>query len=314
MVSAHMNPPRIVVLMGATATGKTTLALALGQRLPLEIVNCDASQFYLGMDIGTAKPTLQQRQTVPHHLFDVVPPSQPLDAGAYAAMADATIRQIRERGTFPLLVGGTGLYIRAVIHGLAQTPDVSDALLAALHSEHAERGTAALHHELSKVDPEAAARIQPGDPQRVLRALAVYRQSGIPISEFQKQHQFRPRRYESLLLGVSMSDEALRQRLIQRVDAMIDKGLVDEVRRLVEGGLDPDVRTFKALGYRETLSYIQGGISLEHLKQLLVSRHWQYVRRQRTWFRKVEGVVWITKDDVDEAAGRVRRFLAEESS
>jgi tRNA dimethylallyltransferase len=300
--------------MGATATGKTTLALALSRRLPLEIVNCDASQFYVGMDIGTAKPTPQQRSEVPHHLFDVSPPSQPLDAGSYAVMADATIRQILQRGNIPLLVGGTGMYIRSVIHGLAATPDVSPEVLVALRNELCERGTAALHHELSKVDPEAAGRIQPGDPQRILRALAVHRQSGVPLSEFQRQHQLQPQRVEALLLGVAMSDEVLRQRLIQRVDAMIREGLVDEVRRLVDGGLDPDVRTFKALGYRETLDHIRGRISLDDLKELLFRRHWQYVRRQRTWFRKVEGVVWLTKDDVDEAESRVRSFLAKESS
>ncbi len=314
MVSTHVTLPRIVVLMGATATGKTTLALALSRRLPLEIVNCDASQFYVGMDIGTAKPTLQQRSEVPHHLFDVAPPSLPLDAGAYAAMAEAVIGQIHQRGNVPLLVGGTGMYIRSVIHGLAATPDVSPEILVALRNELCEHGAVSLHHDLSRVDPEAAGRIQPGDPQRILRALAVHRQSGVPLSEFQRRHQLRPRRTETLLLGLSMPDAALRARLIQRVDAMIQEGLVDEVRRLMDEGLDPDVRTFKALGYRETLDHIRGRISLEDLKELLFRRHWQYVRRQRTWFRKVEGVVWLTKDDVEQAEGRIRSFLAEVSS
>ena len=301
--------PRIVLLVGATGTGKTRFALNWAQRFPLEIVNLDASQFYLGMDIGTAKPTAAEQDLVPHHLFDIARPDEPLDAGRYLTLADGVAREISKRGKVPLFVGGTGLYSRALRKGLAEIPAIPDSVRKQLMAELESRGAPALHAELAVIDPDAASRVSPADPQRITRALEVYRHTGTTISHFQQEHRFASPRYNALVLGLDMDKELLRPRIEARVAQMFDSGFAAEAQRLLEAGYPPDLRTFKALGYRDVFALLAGEISLDEARARLVYHHLRYAKRQRTWFARDDEIQWFTHETAASAVKLLTRFF-----
>jgi tRNA dimethylallyltransferase len=300
--------PPAVLLVGATGTGKSGIALEWARRYPFEIVNLDASQFYRGMDIGTAKPTRDEQDAVPHHLFDIADPDDPLDAGRYVALADAVAREILGHEKIPLFVGGTGMYARALLRGLAQIPDVPAAVRDAVQAELDARGPAALHRELLRVDPEAAARIADNDPQRITRALEVFRHAGRPITDFQREHRFAAPRYDALVLGLDVPREQLERRIVARVKAMFAAGFVDEVRNLLAAGWSPDLRTFKALGYHEVIDLLEGRAGEARTRERVARRHLQYAKRQRTWFRKEPDVAWFTHATRADAEAQLDRF------
>lgn len=276
--------PPVLVLVGPTASGKTSLSIELAQRFPLEIVNLDASQLYAGMDIGTAKPTAEERGEVPHHLFDVSTPDRPLNAGAYAELADGVIAEVLSRDRWPLLVGGTGLYARALLFGLARIPEVPSGIRDAINARIQRDGTAAVHARLAEVDPVTARRIPRGDTQRISRALEVFEATGIPISRYQDEHRFAAPRYRYLKLCVSWPRTVLRQRIVDRVPRMFEAGFVREVEGLLSAGYPPGLRTFKALGYREVIDHLAGCSSLPECIERVTTRHLQYAKRQETWF------------------------------
>lgn len=309
MVSPNVGSAKIVALVGSTATGKTGMSLELANRFPVEIINCDASQFYVGMDVGTAKPTALEFSQVPHHLYDIRPPEKPLDAGAYLPLADAAIADIRSRDRLPLLVGGTGLYLRALLHGLAEIPAVSQVIRERVRIELEANGIQFLQRRLSEVDPEAAQRIARNDVQRTSRALEVFYETGRPISSFQKEHGFASGRYRAQVLGLSLSDTALRNRITSRIDIMLDGRFQREVALLLASGKDFSLRTLKALGYQDVAEHLAGRMSFQELRQRLVNSHWQYARRQRTWFRKMPGVLWIQPNEVDKAAALLEKWI-----
>jgi len=284
----------VVIVLGATATGKSSLAVGLATGLPLEIVNCDASQFYVGLDIGTAKPSRTERARAPHHLYDISPPESPLNAGEYVKMADRKAAEILERKSMPMFVGGTGLYIRALTLGLAEIPDVSDQVRDKVSSMMKELGGQALHNELMKVDPVTGAKVSANDSQRTSRALEVYYETGKPISHYQKQHRFRTPRYDALKIGLELPKEELNRRIVTRVRGMFEAGFADEVRRLLAVGHDFDSRAFKALGYREVAAHVRGEIGERAAIERVCALHRRYAKRQRTWFRKESGVHWFT--------------------
>ena len=287
--------PRIVVLTGATASGKSALALDLAERLGAEIVGADSQQVYRGLDVGTAKPTAADRTRVPHHLLDVAEPGEQLTVARYLALADAAIADIHRRGRRVLVVGGTGLWIRALLHGLAPAPPRDDALRAELEAFADAEGSPALHARLAEVDPEAAARLHPHDRLRLVRALEVHRLSGRPLSGIQADHRFALARYPHRLLALRLPREVLRARIHRRVEAMLDAGWADEVRRLLahEGGAH---RLPRVLGYAEVAAWAQGDLDRATLVDRLAARTWQYARRQGTWLRKEPGVVWLDPD------------------
>ena len=303
-----MNLPPAILLLGATATGKSSLALALAARFPLEIVNLDASQLYCGMDIGTAKPTREEMAATPHHLFDVAAPDEPLNAGRYVALADRVAREILARGRLPLFVGGTGLYARALVRGLATIPEIAEELRLELETELMQLGAAEMHAELAQVDPESADRIGATDPQRITRALEVFRQTGRPISDFQREHRFARPRYEVCMLGLQLPRQKLDERIYQRVPLMFEAGFVEEVRRLLSRGFGPELRTFKALGYREVARYVAGEITREEALYRVTRSHRQYSRRQQTWFRKEPDIEWFAPSDEAGVVARVEAF------
>ena len=302
----HLEP--VVIMLGATATGKSSLAVSLATGLPLEIVNCDASQFYVGLDIGTAKPTRSERALAPHHLYDIAPPESPLNAGEYVRLADCKAAEILDRESVPLFVGGTGLYIRALTLGLAEIPDVSEQVRNKVSSMLGRLGGQALHDELLRVDPTTGARVSTNDSQRITRALEVYYETGKPISHFQRLHRFRTARYDCLKIGLELPREELNRRIVTRVRFMFEAGFADEVRKLLAVGHDFEARAFKALGYREVAAHVRGEISEREAMARVCSLHRRYAKRQRTWFRKESGVHWFTPADEGRITALVGDF------
>jgi tRNA dimethylallyltransferase len=272
----------IVVVVGPTAAGKTDLAVDLAESLGGEIISADSRQVYRGMDIGTAKATPQQQARVPHHLLDVVNPDQPLALAEYQRLAFAAIAGVRAHGSLPLLVGGSGLYVRAVVGGW-QIPSVPPdaALRAALEAEARQVGTEALHARLASLDPRAAARIDHRNVRRVIRALEVCLRTGRPITELQTR---RPPPWRVLWLGVTRPRAELYARIDARVDRMIAAGLVEEVRRLAEAGYDWNLPAMTGLGYGQIGAYLRGEVDLEGAIALIKRRTRRFVRQQYNWF------------------------------
>jgi tRNA dimethylallyltransferase len=291
--------PLIVALAGPTGSGKSACALALVERLaprlPVEIVSVDSAQVYRGMDIGTAKPDHATRTRVPHHLIDIRDPVESFSAGDFVREADAAIAAIHARGALPLLVGGTLLYFRALREGLAPLPPADAAIRRQIDAMAAAHGWSAVHAELARVDPEAAARIAPQDAQRVQRALEVYRITDAPISRWQRLARVERPRYRGLWYALwPESREALRERLQARFDAMLRAGLVAEVRALYgRGDLTARHPSMRAVGYRQLWRYCAGEISLEQAVTLAVTATAQLAKRQLTWLRRESEMISI---------------------
>ncbi len=292
----------LLVVVGPTATGKTALAIALALRLDGEIVSADSRQVYQGMDVGTAKPSPEQRALVPHHLLDIITPDTPYTLTQYQADAQATIAAVHARGHLPLLVGGTGLYIRAVVDNLAipKVPPQQD-LRRALEEQATREGAAALHARLAALDPASAARIDPANVRRIVRALEVCIVTGQPFSALQGA---RPSPYRALLLGLTCERARLYERADRRVDAMIAAGLVDEVRSLVARGYDWHLPAMTSLGYGEIGGYLRGETSLEEAIARLKYHTHSYIRRQYSWFRPDSRIHWLDCEapDLEEQA------------
>ncbi len=278
-----MSQAPLITIVGPTGVGKTALALELAPAIDGEIVSADSRQIYRYMDIGTAKPTPAERARVPHHLLDVVDPDQTLTLAEYQEMAYATLQEITARGRVPLLVGGTGLYVRAVAEGWRMPRVAPDPALRQALLERAEReGGASLFAELRAVDPVAAGRIDPRNVRRVVRALEVHHSSGRPFSE---QQQRRPPPYDELWVGLTMPRAALYARADARIERMIAAGWVEEVQRLLARGYSPDLPAFSALGYREIAAYVRGEMSLQEALALIRRHTRNFIRHQYAWFR-----------------------------
>lgn len=295
---------RILVISGPTASGKTALGVALARRLGGEIVNADSQQVYRGLDVGTAKPTAEERAAVPHHLLDLVAPGEGMDAARFAALADAAIAAIAARGRLPIVAGGTGLYLRALLHGVIDAPGRDPELRARLEEEAARLGRPALHARLHAIDPAAAARIRPNDLVRIVRALEIAAGGRRP-SELHAGHAFQEDRYEALILALDPPRAELHARIDARVREMFAVGLLDEARTLLAcaGGALPSKLP---IGYAEAAACIRGEISAEEAIRRVQVAHRRYARRQIIWLRKERGVEWIRPPyDVEALARRV---------
>ncbi len=292
----------VVFLIGPTASGKSALSLPLAEALDAEIVSVDSAQVYRGMDIGTAKPSAAERARVPHHLIDIVEPVDPYSAARFVDDALAAIEGIAARGRRALLCGGTVLYFNALQHGLAPMPAANPALRAALAAELASRGASALHAELARVDPVAAARIHPNDPQRLLRALEVWRASGTPLSELQAATVPALGAPIVKLALVPGSRAWLHARIERRLDAMLGAGLLDEARALrALPGYDPALPAMRSVGYRQALEHLDGRGGPDWRSRALAATR-QLAKRQLTWLRGMDDVVNLACDPPDERA------------
>jgi len=303
--------PPLIVVLGPTAVGKTELAIRLGEVLGAEIVSADSRQVYRYMDIATAKPSPAQRRRVHHHLVDIVDPDEEYTLAQYQERAYAAIDTLHAQGKLPLLVGGTGLYVRAVVEGWTvprARPD--QELRARLYAKAEQEGADAVHEELIRVDPVAAARIDARNVRRVIRALEVYRTTGVPISELQKK---RPPHYRVLQIGLTTAREKLYERIDQRIDGMMEAGLLEEVRGLVARGYGYTLPSMSGLGYRQIALYLRGEASLDEAVQLIKRHTRRFVRQQYNWFRlSDESIQWydMASDCYDVVCAQIRGFVS----
>jgi tRNA dimethylallyltransferase len=274
-------------LTGATAVGKTAVGIALAQRIGAEIISLDSMAIYRGMDIGTAKPSAAQRSIVPHHLIDIVDPHQEYSVAQYVDAAAATVTEIRSRGKEPLFVGGTPLYLKSLVRGLFEGPPADWQLRNEIEQELAQVGQQALYDRLQQVDPVAASHIHPHDTRRLIRALEVFRATGEPISHQQLQFEEGRGAEECRVFVLRRKREELHARIEGRVEAMIDAGLVDEVRQLVAGGHELGRTARQAVGYREALAYLAAEYDHEEMIARIKARTRRFAKRQGTWFRSL---------------------------
>ena len=292
------TPEPCLAIVGPTGVGKTAVALALAEAAGAEIVNLDSRQVYRGLDIGSAKPTAVERAQVPHHLFDVVAPDEPFDCARYRALARPVIADIQSRRRPVVLVGGTGLYLRVLRHGLcagpARDPDVRSQLEA---MEAADPGS--LHRWLQRVDPATADRVHPHDRVRLIRALEVHQLTGRPISEWQRAHGFRDAELRTCIIGLDLDRRTLYRRLNARCDAMIAAGLIEEVRRLWEHGYGPELGPLRSIGYREIGAYLHGRCDLATAVRDMARATRHLAKRQLTWFRADPEVRWYDAASVE---------------
>jgi len=299
---------RVPVIVGPTAVGKTALSLDLAEALGAEIVSADSRQVYRFMTIGTAKPTPEELARVPHHFIDVRNPDEYYSAGEYQREAREVIENMLAEGRLPVVVGGSGFYLRALFDGLFE-PRIADTEVKERIRERIRReGLASVYEELKRVDPEAAARIHPNDEQRIVRALEVYEISGKPMSTFFREKP-RPASFEGIWIGLERERDELYRRIDERVDQMFAQGLVDEVRDLLQRGYSPELNALRTVGYREVVDYLQGKISLERAIELVKRNSRRYAKRQLTWFRRDLRIHWVRADE--GALAKVLEILRE---
>ena len=297
--------PKLVCLLGPTAVGKTEIAIQLAQRLNAEIVSVDSRQIYRQMDIGTAKPTPEEQQTAQHHLIDCVDISQRFSVADYQSLADIAIADIQNRGKRMLLVGGAGLYFRAIVDGLFEGPGADPTLRKRLEVEAAQHGVNHLHNRLRACDPESAERIHPNNVVRVIRALEVYELTGTPMSELQQQWHPKKQRYPFIAFGLTMPRALLYRRIEQRVDVMLANGLIAEVESLLAMGYARDSVALQSFGYRELIAYLDGDCTyLEAISQLKRNTR-RFAKRQLTWFRKDTRIDWLDRESTSDIVGAI---------
>lgn len=313
-MSGAAQPHPLIVVAGPTCSGKSALALAIARQAGGEVVNCDSLQIYRGMDIGTAKTPPEERAGVPHHLFDILEPQEVFSAGAYARLARGVLEEIRERGRVPVIAGGTGFYLRALLEGLAEAPPRDDALRARLMQRESKR-PGSLHRILRRLDPRTAAGIHPNDVQKTVRAVEICLLTRRPASQLFLQGRRPLEGFRILKLGLRPPRQRLVERIQERTRRMFEQGLLEEVRGLLARGVPKDAKAFESIGYKEALACLEGELDLRQAVELAAIATRQYAKRQMTWFRKEPGMVWLEGfgDDpavCDAALARVRDFLA----
>ena len=294
-IRASARPARTAVgfIVGPTGAGKSALAMEVAERLNCEIVNADSRQFYRGMDLGTAKPSAEDRARVPHHLIDVRKPDEALDVAEFAQLARDAIEGIAARGRNPLVVGGSGLYLRVIRGGIFPGPPASAEIRDRLAKVAAEQGVAHLHQRLRELDPEAANRIGVNDLYRIVRALEVFELTGETISAHQRRHRFADIGYDTLTVGVEVERPKLYASIDARFDAMVAGGLVAEVRTLIDAGYSPDQPPLSTIGYKQIAAYLRGEIALDDAVAQARQESRRLAKRQLTWFRREPDVVWL---------------------
>lgn len=301
----------LVVIAGPTASGKTGAALQLAHALGGELIGADSVQVYRGFDIGSAKPTHEELQGIPHHLIDVVDPDQAIDAMEFARLADAAIEGVVARGRVPLVVGGTGLWIRALVRGLVDVPLPDPEIRGRLEAEAEAQGAPTLHARLKTVDPLSAEAIHPNDALRIVRALEVFEQTGRALGELRREHALGEPRYPTLFVVLEAKGEDHDTAIQTRIDAMLAAGWIDEVRALLKRW-PREARAFGSVGYREIVAHVLDDVPLDDTKRAARKSTRLYARRQRTWFSGEPGVSWRTTATTlagDEGLRRVREHL-----
>lgn len=290
----------VIVILGPTASGKTSLSVNLAKQINGEIISADSMQVYKYMDIGTAKPNMEEREGITHYLMDEVLPDEEFSVATYKELALNYIQLILKKGKIPIIVGGTGLYINSLIYNIDFTETVSDwNLREELTKVAEEKGNAFLHDQLKEIDPDAALRIHENDTKRIIRAIEVFKCTGETITKHQSLSRQIPPPYNFILLGLEMNRDRLYERINQRVDAMFTDGLVNEVEKLMELGYDKSSVAMQGLGYKEVLQYLRGEITLDEVIYIIKRDTRHYAKRQMTWFRRLKQIHWIQVDNYE---------------
>lgn len=287
----------VILIAGPTGVGKTELSLEIAELLAAEVVNADSMQIYRYMDVGTAKPSREERDRIRHHLLDIVDPDQAFDAARYLEAATPVVATLHERNKIPLVTGGTGLYMKVLTRGICPGAPCDRKVREQLENEARSRGLLQLHEELSRVDPFLGAKIHPHDRQRILRALEVYRISGTPLSWWQSQHRFEKCRYRAIKIFLYRDREELYARINQRVLIMMEQGFLEEVRKLLDMGYGPDLKSMQSLGYKQLTEHLRGECSLETAIYRVQRETRRYAKRQMTWFRGDPEFRWVHAED-----------------
>lgn len=303
------NKPKIIVITGPTASGKSSLAIDLAQFFQGEIVNADSMQVYCGMNIGTAKPSLDKRRGIPHHLIDVVQPDEEFNASIYRALAVPILKKVTGEQRACFVVGGTGLYIKTLLGGLLECPPSEPALREKLYIECKEHGSSFLHDRLKLLDPEYAWNIHPNDKTRVVRALEIIHLSNQPLSLMIRKHGFRQRTFKALKICLQMNREQLYHRINDRSLSMINEGLIEETQNLLTNGYSPDLKAMKSLGYRHAVRFLDKVWDLEETIRQLQADTRRYAKRQLTWFRADPEMVWVEPGDRSSIKEMINTFI-----
>lgn len=305
----YKEKPKIIVVCGPTGIGKTSTGIEIAGVFNGEIISADSMQVYRYMDIGTAKPTTDERARVHHHLIDIIDPVESFDAAQFAKSAHKVIIELHGRGITPFIVGGTGLYIKALVYGLFRAKPVDKNTRMRLKKEAVVRGTDFIYKRLSECDPGSAERIHPNDTYRIIRALEIYETTEKAISKYHREHKFADSPFKVLKIGLQINREALYDRINRRVDAMVDAKFVDEVKGLLEKGYSTDLKSMQAIGYRHMIDFIEGRISWDEALRTLKRDTRRYAKRQLTWFRADPEIEWIEPEQVKDIHGLIKSFL-----
>ena len=300
---------QVICIVGPTASGKTTLSLNVAERLTGEIVSADSRQVYRYMDIGTAKPNAEDRNRLPHHCIDILDPDEPFSAGEYGKMARNIVEKIHNLGKITIVVGGSGLYIRALIDGMFAGKFKDEELRMKLEQQADEEGLAVLFDRLESIDPESARRIHPNDRKRIIRALEATELAGMPMSQLQSEHTLAPD-YSVRWIGLNWPRSLLYHRIEDRVDVMIDSGLIEEVERLREMGYSRDLNSMDSLGYKEVFAYLDGELTQEGMHETIKQNTRRFAKRQMTWFRRDDRIRWYAPKDENDLSSIALDFLS----
>jgi len=300
---------KIVIICGATGIGKSSVGIELAEKLGGEIISADSMQIYRYMDIGTAKPTPAELERIVHHLIDIVDPDEEYDAVRFSKQARERIAEIGGRGLLPIVVGGTGLYIKALLHGLFQSKPVDPRVRNRLRQDAEEKGSIFLYERLQAIDPASADRLHPNDTYRIIRALETIETTGQSISDLHQDHGFEDDPYTALKIGLQMDRGKLYERIDQRVDLMIGAGLVDEVKKLLDMGCTPELKSMQSIGYRHVAEFLQDNLPWDECVRTLKRDTRRFAKRQFTWFGADPQINWYAPDQLQDIVGSVKNFL-----
>lgn len=303
--------PPIVCMLGPTGTGKTAAAIAVSRQRNASVINFDSRQVYADFPIITAQPDAEEQQACPHHLYGFLPTNESMNAAKFVELAVKTIEEVRAQGRLPILVGGTGMYLRSLLNGIAPIPEIPEEIRASVLARVREEGPQKLHAELTETDPHYAAKIHPNDTQRNARAAEVYRATGKTMTWWHTQGEHIPAPYDALRIGMRIDLNDLEPHLAQRIDVMLDTGALDEAREAMKRCDDPDAPGWSGIGCAEVLAHLRGEISLEEAREQWVRNTRAYAKRQITWFKKESDIHWFAPGDNEAIAERVERWLAE---
>jgi len=310
-MSSETEKPKIIIICGPTGIGKTAVAVDLAQHFSGQIIGADSMQIYKYMDIGTAKPTAEEQNRVAHHMIDIAEPDETFDAARYAGLARAKIFALNQQNITPFVVGGTGLYIKALLYGLFNAAVSDPDVRRRLKEEAAVHGSEYLHARLGRLDPESARRLHTHDTYRILRALEVVETTGKPISRHHQEHGFLEQPFRSLKIGLNMDRTDLYEGINARVDAMVSAGFVDEVRNLLARGYAGDLKSMQSIGYRHMIDYIEDRLSWEECTRTLKRDHRRYAKRQLTWFGADPEIIWEKPGQTNAIRIMIEKFTGE---